>query len=596
MNLTIILSFGFIVVGLMGAFGFHSFYAAVPEHQGASWLDCIYATLRLYFFNFDGNLTAHKPVMLELARWLAPVLLATSVIRATLRLFRRQTDALRARFLSGHTIVCGVGHKGGGLVGDLLDSRKDERVVIIERNEEAEKLNDSHKSGALCIIGDATTKSVLQAAGVTRARCIIALTGDDNDNLEIGLAASETWDERSQAGAARCLWRWLGQVLAVGTPPDTLQIFVHIGDPQLRDLLQRSGTLNSPNNSITIRPFNYFVNTARVLLENNPLEVLNVENTLAAAVHVVVPEITVGGQIQALIVQIARIGHYSNGRPVEVHILSPQAEQEVASLREAYPFIDRCCNLTTAPTKSAASYGPNAAQAAQFVVSKIPAAAVTVFASFNDEQDALAQALAVAEKVKHLPGVRIVLPVDSASPVAAIVKHNADLKRCVRLVPPVQKVCGTEAVLWHKLDKIAQVIHANWYRDEATKPEDKRKKATFKPWDELTEAQKDSNRSQADHILVKIRAAGLTVEEAADEKQWKQAVALIIEDLARAEHVRWCAEKWMDGWEYDATRNDELKRHNNLVPYEELDEATKKYDRESVYALPQYAKLLCQKN
>lgn len=51
------------------------------------------------------------------------------------------------------------------------------------------------------------------------------------------------------------------------------------------------------------------------------------------------------------------------------------------------------------------------------------------------------------------------------------------------------------------------------------------------------------------------------------------------EELARNVHEVWARARYQDGWKYGPQRDDELKTHPCLVPYEELDEEAKEYDR-----------------
>jgi hypothetical protein len=53
----------------------------------------------------------------------------------------------------------------------------------------------------------------------------------------------------------------------------------------------------------------------------------------------------------------------------------------------------------------------------------------------------------------------------------------------------------------------------------------------------------------------------------------------LTELLARNTHENWARQRLEDGWRYGPERNDERKEHPNLVPYEELSEADKEYDR-----------------
>mgnify|MGYP002562094528 CR=1 FL=1 len=56
-------------------------------------------------------------------------------------------------------------------------------------------------------------------------------------------------------------------------------------------------------------------------------------------------------------------------------------------------------------------------------------------------------------------------------------------------------------------------------------------------------------------------------------------LAELIELLARNTHEIWASQRIADGWSYGKERNDLLKQHPGLVPYEELSEAEKEYDR-----------------
>ena len=53
----------------------------------------------------------------------------------------------------------------------------------------------------------------------------------------------------------------------------------------------------------------------------------------------------------------------------------------------------------------------------------------------------------------------------------------------------------------------------------------------------------------------------------------------LVEQMAKNVHEAWAAGRIADGWKYGATRDDEKKTHPCLVPYEELPEYEKEYDR-----------------
>lgn len=53
----------------------------------------------------------------------------------------------------------------------------------------------------------------------------------------------------------------------------------------------------------------------------------------------------------------------------------------------------------------------------------------------------------------------------------------------------------------------------------------------------------------------------------------------LIEEMARNVHEVWSRNRMDDGWTYGPVRDDANKKHPCLVPYEELPEREKDYDR-----------------
>jgi ryanodine receptor 2 len=53
----------------------------------------------------------------------------------------------------------------------------------------------------------------------------------------------------------------------------------------------------------------------------------------------------------------------------------------------------------------------------------------------------------------------------------------------------------------------------------------------------------------------------------------------LTEALARNTHAVWAEQRLKAGWTYGPKRDDEMKQHPCLVPYDDLPEAEKEYDR-----------------
>ena len=54
---------------------------------------------------------------------------------------------------------------------------------------------------------------------------------------------------------------------------------------------------------------------------------------------------------------------------------------------------------------------------------------------------------------------------------------------------------------------------------------------------------------------------------------------MLVEQMSKNVHEVWAETRIQQGWTYGEQRNDDLKTHPCLVPYEELPECEKEYDR-----------------
>ena len=57
----------------------------------------------------------------------------------------------------------------------------------------------------------------------------------------------------------------------------------------------------------------------------------------------------------------------------------------------------------------------------------------------------------------------------------------------------------------------------------------------------------------------------------------------LVEKIAENVHEVWAQSRMEQGWTYGEERNDVLKTHPCLVPYEELPEEEKAYDRDTAF-------------
>ncbi len=113
-------------------------------------------------------------------------LLVEGVIGQVLRRRRMQSDIAK---LSGHIVVAGAGGTGKHVVEELVATQTP--FVVIDRSEHTlRQVSDDLCGGKMLFVhGDATVDHVLLAAGVQRARGVVAALTHDKDNLYVTLSA-----------------------------------------------------------------------------------------------------------------------------------------------------------------------------------------------------------------------------------------------------------------------------------------------------------------------------------------------------------------------------------------------------------------------
>jgi hypothetical protein len=112
------------------------------------------------------------------------------------------------------------------------------------------------------------------------------------------------------------------------------------------------------------------------------------------------------------------------------------------------------------------------------------------------------------------------------------------------------------------------------------------------PWGQLTEEMHESNRRLMIHLPAKLASAGVDLSHWLGTGLPADGIAIPelrtdpvrLEQLAELEHLRWMAERRLSGWQHGPVRDNLRRHHPDLVPWHQLPEASKRFDREIVLA------------
>jgi ppGpp synthetase/RelA/SpoT-type nucleotidyltranferase len=176
-------------------------------------------------------------------------------------------------------------------------------------------------------------------------------------------------------------------------------------------------------------------------------------------------------------------------------------------------------------------------------------------------------ALVIDEDWKDAPGL-LLLPTDPQT-----------VKTFVQGIP-IAKVLNQA----HRED-LARAAHET-YRINQKKRHVQRDSAMGE-WEELPIDIKNSNINQIDHIEEKLRIIGMQLRKCPPgEVRLIEFSASELETMAESEHGRWNLDRLRAGWSL-GERSLDAKKSPYLVPWLELSDVVKNWDRQAVAALPE---------
>lgn len=500
---------------------------------------------------------------------LLKVIVAWAAIKIYMAALGLRWDAFAARKLRrGHTII--VAGRSSTSVSDIADE-VDKRGLAIELAERIAPLQSVvlclpsldettrtrlWQSGVTVLSDDMPLSAILDNAGVDRARTLITMRDRYEENIAL---TRDALSSRRSNNILEC--QCLIEPLAV----------MHSFEPEDyfdAEMLPR------------IRVFNEGELVARRLLKAFPPDA-SVARSETERVHLLL--IGLGSIGQAVILQLARLGHYRSGKKPKVTVVDQQVGQHWRTLREAYHSIEQWVEVETIEARIEEI---GSSDVSTWLYDEAPV--TMAYACTSNEVANLRISRLILEESRgdsqkgDLAQPRIVAIDPPGGMILSDFADHGDHHGTLKLFSLRQS--GGDALLTDIDDRYARLIHEAYCVEDdracAIDPERKRS-ASNRPWEQLPETLRNANRRPADHFEVKLRALGLALvrkDDAAPARLTKHELDL----LARMEHDRWWADRALDGWRHGDVRNDQQKEHPDMVPYQKLNEATRQKDRDNV--------------
>ena len=272
-----------------------------------------------------------------------------------------------------------------------------------------------------------------------------------------------------------------------------------------------------------------------------------------------------------------------------ITVIDPNAKALEGVLRVRAPEIDACAHFTFIEGRFG-SHGvtPDATSLAHALAEAGPVTAAYVCLSVDAEALSTAGMLQSLLRAVDVGQPRIFVRLRESD----TLEHTAGALQGLNALTAfgdLESVIEASEFLSNTPDSAARAFSAAYRAALPPAERDNPANRSARPWDELDESFRQSNRDAVAHIPAKLASAGI------DPALWLGLAGppklappnrLFASDedcekLAELEHERWNTAQRMDGWRSTTLPSkDQLRRlHPSLVPYEALTDDVKEYDR-----------------
>ena len=294
---------------------------------------------------------------------------------------------------------------------------------------------------------------------------------------------------------------------------------------------------------------------------------------------------------EALILQLARLGHYRSGQKPKVSIVDSNLDTKMHSIINSIPAINNLLEINLVER----SVGELKLKDIIEIINNKDRITIVYVCGINEIEN-LRIARMLLSEVAHGSNLYKEKPFDvvALDPPGGIVLsdfyiygEHAGKFHLFSLVGQdgsTEKSIIANSLLGDLDDFIGRSLHDAYLKKDLQLLEQNPKHKIHPnsvAWENLPENIRNANRAVADHFDIKMRAVGCKVvpEGIGTEVQLSPNE---IEILAIMEHQRWWADRSLNGWKLAEVRDDINRFHPNMVPYEELSNADKQKDRDSV--------------
>ena len=505
------------------------------------------------------NLDEEDPVPTNLTAILVKISIVAGVLRVYFKQIGFTLDNQLARFITNHTIVYGAGDEA--IAAALVFSKLSPVVLIVDSALDEENVSKLRYAGVIVFDGNGSDFDNLNVCNISKAQILLAFRDQYAQNIALCKSALKQ--------------------IGVDSP---LKCLCNVPDINLKHSLTTSDFF-SERDLERIKFVNQIELTARNMIDEYPPDaaIATYDNVYAKIVLV-----GLGSIGQSVLFYLAQLGHYRGGHKPQVKVIDKNASRQYQRLEKRLPSLTELLDIECIES----DINDLTDETVDELFGKRYSPSVVYVCTKNEICNVVSakKIFSACAKAELTGSYKIVL-VDP--PGGKLIQEFSQDNKNIEVVPLFSNKntdinSGSNLDVADRLfeyanDQKAQAVHRD-YRNHYPGTEND------KDWEILEESIRDSNRFQVAHIEIKLRAIGRKVvpldKSVSPFKFSDQELAV----LSRMEHARWCADKKLNGWKYSATRDGARKLHHNLVDFDELSEADKMKDHQSIENIPNLLK------
>jgi len=517
--------------------------------------DIAYATFQLFVFD-SGSIESHPPFILDIARFLSPFTLVYAAFIAFMWFINKQYKLVKLTWFKDHTIFMGIGKHGKQLLADL--QRSNEKIVVVTKEEPIPGEIPNHPKTVL-ITQENRDNKLLDKIQIEHAKYVMCMDDGEHQNLSAGTFISD--------------------YLKLNSKGNNTKIFIQTSTSfieQLRDLdFEDKASDNHKLFDHKVHFFSIYERAAHLIAKKySPDKYVNFLKESNTQAHILIAGFDDLGQ--ALLLQVGKMFHFANRNRLKVSVIHNDKDK-VDRFIKKYPGAEKVMDLNFIPQdeidiRNIYEKTGNSEIHTIYICVADGIAAIEIYNTVNQ--------FIVSSKI-------ILCYENSDNFLERIVRENVYHFRVN------EETINMKSIVKEDIDKQAMLVHQSYMLKEEDNNDNKikeLKKLTHQDWEKLTERTKNANRNQAEHIEFKLRAAGCIAKDDPNIDNNKlydfNTDKKMLEILAEIEHRRWNAGQLLNGWIYGKKRNDQLQIHDNIIPYDDLKDPVKKYDRDAILNIP----------